>query len=136
MFKRALFGNRLPHKYYDLSNTQKVLALIEKDARISELEARSSRYEGMMCDYNATLAHKDRRISELEEKISSMDAGNAYIENGVLTEEQVILKTRISELEAIIEAAPHDENCLYGELKDNGKSVWPCDCYKSKIGSK
>jgi len=39
MFKRALFGNKLPHNYYDLSNNKKVLALIEKDARISELEA-------------------------------------------------------------------------------------------------
>ena len=40
-------------------------------------------------------------------------------------------QARISELEAIIEVAPHSVNCEYHRLP-----LGICDCFKSKIGSK
>ena len=41
------------------------------------------------------------------------------------------LQARISELEAIIEVAPHSVNCEYHRLP-----LGICDCFKSKVGEK
>ena len=55
-------------------------------------------------------------------------AGAATPLTDVLTKKQ---EQRITELEAIIEVAPHSVNCEYHRLP-----LGICDCFKSKVGEK
>ncbi len=59
------------------------------------------------------------------------DSGGDYLMYSDLEKFVPPEQQRISELEAIIEVAPHSVNCEYHRLP-----LGICDCFKSKVGEK
>ncbi len=69
-------------------------------------------------------------MSDLRERMMKDFRSSGKYPNGSRGWESCLLD-RISELEAIIEVAPHSVNCEYHRLP-----LGICDCFKSKVGEK